>query len=155
MIEKGVQDGAESLFSVLYIFDIYWFSTNPAATVLAASLVSVVLYVFAMNYFFARGKPEARGTASSLFFIWAVFILFMGISFMLLSAPITGEAAKAYNEILVNCETAQRARDLFVASQALQALRQSPACKKMMSIEQCVGFQSSVYTQVLKSMESD
>jgi hypothetical protein len=151
----GIVAAFRWLGSLFYIFDLMWFSSNPAATILASAFTAIVLYNFSLNYFLARGKPEARGTTRSLFVIWTVFVLFMGVAFMLLSVPISFEADKAYNELLLNCETGARTQDLFVTSQALQTLRQSASCSGSFSVEQCVGFQSTVYTRVLKSMETD
>merc|ERR1719240_136864 len=57
--------------------------------------------------------------------------------------------------MLNNCETGERSRDLYVTSQALQEIRQSEDCRDLYSVEQCVGFQNTQYTRVLKSMEKD
>lgn len=155
IISGGIWAALSWLGGITHFFDLMWFSNNPAATVLSVALTAVVMYVLALNYFFARAKPEARGSVTSLFIIWGIFVLLMGCAFMLLSIPISTEADKAYNELMQKCETGPRTRDLFVTSQALQNLRQTPGCTSQYSVEQCVGFQSTTYTKVLKSMESD
>mmetsp|Transcript_16740 Transcript_16740/g.45754 ORF Transcript_16740/g.45754 Transcript_16740/m.45754 type:complete len:477 (-) Transcript_16740:52-1482(-) len=151
----GLQAVFSWLGSVFHIVDAMWFSSNAAATILAICLAAVVLYMLSLNYFFARAKSEARRDYSSMFTIWAVFVFVMGAALMLLSVPISSEADKAYSEMLSTCETGFRTRDLYVTSQALQSLRQTPGCAERYTVEGCVGFQTTVYSQVLKSMEAE
>jgi len=151
----GLQAAFAWLGGVFHIVDVMWFSSNAAATILAACLAAVVLYMLSLNYFFSRARPEVRRDYSSMFTIWAVFVLLLGAALMLLSVPITSDADEAYNELLSTCETGSRTRDLFVTSQALQSLRQTPGCSELRSVERCLGFQTTVYSQVLKSMEAE
>lgn len=151
----GFEAGVSWTVDLINVFKAVWFTDNAPGTVLASAIAAVALYVLSLNYFFARAKPEARNSSMSLFAIWSVFVLFMGASFMLLSVPISYEADKANSELMIQCETGPRTRDLYVTSQALQSLRQSEMCAKYVTIEDCPGYQPTVYTRVLKSMEAD
>lgn len=151
----GIHAVLNSVHSFCHVADMMWFSHNAAAHILSAAVGSILLYLISLNYYFARAKPEVRDRAPSLFAIWGVFVFVMGASFMLGSMPIAYEAETAYDELLSSCETGGRTRDLYTTSQALQSLRQTPGCLEHATIEDCGGFVTTVYSQVLKSMETD
>lgn len=151
----GVMGVVHAIGNAIRIFDIMAVSSNPAATILASAFSVVALYMLTLNYFFARAKPEHRRASMNMFVIWAFFVLLLGLSFMLLSLPISNEASKASNELMLTCETGPRTGDLYVTSQALQTIRQSPGCAPVLSIEDCLGFQHSPVSRLLKQMEYD
>eukprot|EP00928_Gymnodinium_smaydae_P054292 TRINITY_DN38098_c0_g1_i1.p1 TRINITY_DN38098_c0_g1~~TRINITY_DN38098_c0_g1_i1.p1 ORF type:complete len:528 (+),score=147.55 TRINITY_DN38098_c0_g1_i1:304-1887(+) len=142
-------------FGLFGVFGQMWFSSDPAATILSCCFSAVLLYMFSLSYFFARGKTAARGRVSSMFAIWTAFVTFMGIGFVFFSMPVSKEASLAYDELLTSCETGARTRDLFITSQALQSLRQTRGCAELPSVEKCVGFQATMYSDVLKNMEAE
>jgi hypothetical protein len=135
--------------------DIVWTSTNPAATILASCVAAVLLYLLSLNYFIAWAKPDVKQGFAYPFAIWSAFLLMLGASFAMFAQPISQEADVAYNELLSACETGVRTRDLFITSQALQSLRQTPGCTELSSVENCLGFFTTTYSNILKQMETE
>lgn len=135
------------------IFSMLWLNSCPAASILASCIACVVLYVLSLNYFFTRTRHEVSRDVKSLFTMWCVFVLTFGASLIIFALPLSYDATRSYNQLQTRCETGSRTTNLFLASQALQSLRQMPACMEKVSIEECSGFAMTTFAKTLKDME--
>lgn len=135
------------------VFGMLWFGTSAAASLLACSIACVLLYIISLNYFFARARPEVSRDVPSLFTIWGVFVLLLGASFILFALPISHDAADSHEELVSKCQNGVRTRNLYITSQALQSLRQTPGCTEQVTIEDCNGFEMTRYAKTIKEME--
>jgi len=150
----GMAAAVSWFLSFFYFFRLLCFSTDAAATILACLVTIIGLYILSLNAFFASSRrTDVKPMTRWLYQLFGCFLLIMGVVLILLSVPISFESHRAYTEITVSGEIGERTYNLFVTSQALQALRQSNGCKELTTVENCVGFQHTKYTRLLKTME--
>lgn len=143
---------------------IVWFYTLSATLpmILLVSMSAVLFfYVLTSSIFFAQIKPPPNldgklvDVAGGLFMVWASYAMVLGFILVILATPILWETKTAHDDLFQFCETSERTRDLFAHSQGLQALRQMKGCREQASVEDCPGYEPSVYVAVLRYMERD
>eukprot|EP00927_Polykrikos_kofoidii_P029477 TRINITY_DN25495_c0_g1_i1.p1 TRINITY_DN25495_c0_g1~~TRINITY_DN25495_c0_g1_i1.p1 ORF type:complete len:440 (-),score=42.13 TRINITY_DN25495_c0_g1_i1:89-1372(-) len=135
-------------------FGALWFGCSPAATILACCGSIVVMYFLFMRDVIAEHVSPLKTRVSTLLIIWGFFVGILSVWLILYSLPIIEQAENAHRELITSCESGPRTRNLYITSQALQSLRQTPGCSAQVSVEQCLGFEVTVYSNVLKELES-
>lgn len=138
----------------------YWVA-SPTTTVILSCVGLFLLYLLLLSVFFKYSKQNHREGKSdmhiwsNLLVIWSSFVLAIGLILMLAAMPVIWDARKANIELFQTCETGDKTRDLYVASQALHTLRLHPRCATEDSVEDCAGYESTPYTKLLKYMETN
>lgn len=82
----------------------------------------------------------------------SLFITMSGLLLVVVSLPLSHETVEVANELAYDCQ-GQRARDVALAYDTLAALRATPPCASLESVEECQGFQASPEALYLKQME--
>lgn len=160
----GISFRAPTLHDVIFFFPwlfksfFYWVA-SPTTTILFSCCTLFILYLLMLSVFFKYTKQTHRAGKnnayiwSNLMVIWSSFVLAIGLILMLSAMPVIFDSRKANIELFQNCETGDKTRDLYVASQALHTLRLKPGCAALESVEDCEGFESSPASHLLKYME--
>lgn len=150
-----------ALADVMFVFHaIGSFLGAPPLVLLATFFGTIFLGMLMMailnNYanLAAKDRVVSANIWGNSFSIWGTFMLAVGTIFIIAGLPIVKEARVAQTELFDDCKTGTKTRNLFVASQALQALRSTPKCAKEMTVEDCDGFEDTPYTGLLKYMET-
>lgn len=130
-----------------------YMSGSLQPTLIIVACVSVcVMYAVTVAIFFRTSRMEVQ-TEQSILMIGSLFLALLGVLLLLLSTPLHRSADEGYQGIWNNCQFGAP-RGLYDSSQALHALRATPGCRSMQSIEECQHYQPTEAALTLKAMEA-
>lgn len=133
------------------IFMYFMGDAVPGAIVIF-SLAVVLLYVFVVAALCVRPSREFAGEQNALLVV-GFFISLLAFGLMFASWPILWAGQSFSNKVFTNCAAPGPTLDLSRTWQKLHALRQEPQCRENPSVQACVGFQESMETSMLQSLE--
>lgn len=152
LVSMPVWDGVQLLMDPNYMF---WFSRGLPWILIIICVLAVVFFVVSAQMCFNHWRGEENST-QTLVMVMSLFVTFIGVVQIFVSLPITTKSIQAYNSLVYECGETAATHNLWIHSQALASLRQTPGCAGRYSVEECDGYQAQEpYTSYLKSMEKD
>lgn len=133
---------------------LHFIGTSIPAAIITVCVCLVVLYLIVISLFFRYSKKEAQSEQNMLM-IGNVVITLLGASALIISMPMRSTGNAFQVQILEKCEHGPKTQELHQTYLDLSALRSTPSCVRMTSVESCPGFQRTKYTELLKAMEQN
>lgn len=132
----------------------FWAGHNLQTFLLMAFGLTFLLFLFVTEVLFSKVHEEDQ-TPQTLVMVVSLFVTLLGLLLILFSNPVSMRATEARNNLVYHCSTSADTQELRNYYMKLLALRKEPACSKMYSIENCVGFENTQpgYTRYLKLSE--
>lgn len=131
---------------------VHFVGKDPPSAIITACVCLVVLYMLSV-FFFYRYSRKASQNEQNVLLIANVFATMLGALVLIISMPVRRSGMAVESEILEKCQHGTQTHDLFLTYNRLLALRRTPECASVKSVEQCAGFQTSEKTELLKAME--
>ncbi|CAK0793497.1 unnamed protein product [Prorocentrum cordatum] len=122
----------------------------------ACCLAALAAYAAVVLAALRPGPLQERCTEQALLAVFAAILGLLGLSFLVLAAPLASQANVTHSQIFLGCQHGvdTQAKVLFEYASSMQALRATPACSSRASVEGCEGYREySPYSGVLKAME--
>lgn len=128
---------------------VQWIGPTLPVCVFVLSAFLVVFFVLMAENAFNQRYPVTMQTVA---LTCSLFVTIAGLLLIVASLPLSHGTVQVANELAYDC-AGYRARDIAIANQQLAALRATPACAVMPSIEDCEGYTESPEAVYLKYME--
>lgn len=148
---------------VIPIWNCIWILENPTIVyfigssipqALVASVVAAVLFSLgAVTIFVHFAKMEVQ-TTQTLSMIAMSSATLVGILFVIFSMPLRERTTFASTAIYSDCAFGTPTAPLYRTYQVLHTLRNQTDCAAQVSVEDCVGYQVTHNTHILKHMET-
>lgn len=110
-------------------------------------------WMIAVLLLFGCAREETK-TDNSVYMIVSVVVTILGLSLLMISAPMRLQVEEAYTELFTNCHFGSRTTYLYDYAVVLQGIRARPSCAAEKTVESCEGYKESMpYTGFLKQLE--
>merc|ERR1719316_976800 len=107
-----------------------------------------------MLLFFKWARPSVRSSEQTVMMVVNMFITLLTL--MLLSLPLSRQAADTYIALTHRCDYDDLTHRTFEYWTVLNNIRSQPECATKASVEECAGFEvAAPYTTFLKTMETN
>jgi hypothetical protein len=130
--------------------------TTSTVSMLISCIALFCVSYFTLRLFLERIRPDLR-TERTLLMVSGIFLSSLGILLILCGGPIARSSMQASKEFMYDCRFGEDTKPLFVAYEELKALRLSPECSHLDSVELCDGFDlfpMQKEAKVIKAMEN-
>jgi hypothetical protein len=135
---------------------VYWAGRTVPALMISACIGILTVYVVTMLLFFRWARPSARTGEQTVMMIVNMFITLLGLTLMLVSLPLSRQAADTYIALTHRCDYDDLTHRTFEYWTVLHNIRSQPECASLGSVEECDGFEPALpYTTFLKTLEND
>jgi hypothetical protein len=132
---------------------VYFVGHDVPFVMVSVSGCIILFFFIVMTRFFTYARPEKQHY-DSLLIIAGLFMMIVGLAYLSTSFLLASNVRVASNHLYENaCDNAGAYRVLMQTSRKLQALRALPVCASMDSVEACPGFERTLHSRVLKTME--
>lgn len=134
---------------------VYWAGRTVAALMITAAIGVLAVYVVTILLFFKWARPSARNSEQTVMAVVNLFVTLLGLTLMLLSLPLSRQAADTYINLTTRCDYSEQTHRTFEYWTVLSNIRAQPDCAARASVEECAGYEAAPpYTSFLKQMES-
>lgn len=134
---------------------VYWAGRTVPAVMISACIGIMTVYVVTMLLFFKWARPSVRSSEQTVMMIVNMFITLLGLTLMLVSLPLSRQAADTYIALTHRCDYDDQTHRTYEYWTVLHNIRSQPECATATSVEECDGYeQAPPYTTFLKTLES-
>jgi hypothetical protein len=134
---------------------VYWAGRTVPAVMISACIGIITVYVVTMLLFFRWARPSVR-IEQTVMMIVNMFITLLGLTLMLVSLPLSRQAADTYIALTHRCDYDDLTHRTFEYWTVLHNIRSQTDCASLSSVEECDGFEPALpYTSFLKTLEND
>merc|ERR1719353_1929398 len=135
---------------------VYWAGRSVPALMISSCIGILTVYVVTMLLFFKWARPSVRSSEQTVMMVVNMFITLLGLTLMLLSLPLSRQAADTYIALTHRCDYDDLTHRTFEYWTVLNNIRSQPECATKASVEECAGFEvAAPYTTFLKTMETN
>lgn len=135
---------------------VYWAGRTVPALMITAAVGILAVYVVTILLFFKWARPSVRNSEQTVMMIVNMFITLLGLTLMLLSLPLSRQAAGTYINLTTRCDYGETTHRTFEYWTVLNNIRSQPGCASKASVEECDGYEMAPpYTTFLKEMEAN
>jgi len=134
----------------------FWSGDVLPTTVIIALVCVVLLYVVVSGSMGANGVESY--TTHNVAMLVSTFCTLLGVFLVLTSMCMYYSEERITSAMMYNCKGSPETRDVTLYYNSLLSLRQTPACAKQFSIEQCAGYAAAAparYADYMKSLETN
>jgi len=134
---------------------VYWAGRTVPAVMISACIGIMTVYVVTMLLFFKWARPSVRSSEQTVMMIVNMFITLLGLTLMLVSLPLSRQAADTYIALTHRCDYDDLTHRTYEYWTVLHNIRSQPECATATSVEECDGYEQALpYTTFLKTLES-
>jgi hypothetical protein len=118
---------------------LYWVGPTLPLTLLFVCFATITIYVVFVSCFFSRAPPTGH-TSQHIILIPSLFLISLGLMFMLVAMPMSERSHNTYNNLMHRCHESDETRKLHEYSQVLHNIRALPTCITRYSVVECEGY---------------
>jgi hypothetical protein len=133
---------------------VFWAGRQIPEGIITGCALVIFFYLLLLYAFFAKQHNEAQ-IEHTMMLLGNVSVMIFGVSFMLVSLPLSHQVDITVTNLLYRCDTSAQTHRLYEYSQVLHNIRAMPGCADKYSVEECEGYQEAApYTTLLRAMEA-